>query len=277
MTALVSFIVPTLDRPAEIERFLASADRQGSGDYEILVIDQGQTPATGLARHRHTRVIPSSTRGLSHGRNIGIRQAAGRLVVFADDDCVLDDRFVETLDALSPRLADPLVFGFGRALNLEDGGPFVPTFRAGRPAVGPWRCDTLCSISLVFNRQTFERVGGFDERFGLGAIYPAAEETDMLLRIFAAGGRGVSLEPLTVRHPRRSRMPGLAARYETFGLAHGALARKHLGNPVYFARFSYGLLRSAAGVLTAAVQGNGLAPLFLSALKGKIRGFRLPQ
>lgn len=274
MPRLVSFIVPTVDRSHDLERFLESADRQRLDDYEILIIDQGDPPVAGVERHRHVRTFQSPTRGLSHARNVGIRHAAGTLFVFADDDCVLDEGFVEALKAMAPRLADPLVFGFGNALNLEDGRPFVPTFTPGRTAASSWTCDTLCSISLVFNREAFDRVGGFDECFGLGAMYPAGEETDLLLRLFAAGGRGVYLEPLVTRHPKRSRMAGLAARYASFGVAQGALARKHAGNPVFLARFGYGLLRSVGGWAAAAVRGNDLGPVYRASLRGKLRGFR---
>jgi GT2 family glycosyltransferase len=271
---MVSIIVPTIDRHAELERFLASATAQRSDRYEILVIDQGVTSAeTVAARHRHVRFFRSSTSGLSHCRNIGIRHAAGDLLVFADDDCVLAGDYLATLSTYAPLLSDPLTFGFGNALNLEDDLPVVTTFNPSRATVGPWRCDTLCSISLVFNRTTFDRIGGFDERFGVGAPFPAGEETDLLLRMMAAGGRGVHLDRLTIRHPSRARTPDLVRRYETYGFAHGALARKHARNPTFLARFAYGLIRSLGGLALGLVRRDALASLYRASLRGKLRGF----
>ena len=272
---LISIIVATLDRHTDLERLLASADAQRCDRYEVLVIDQGEASAETVAsRHRHVRFFRSSTKGLSHSRNIGILHAVGDLLTFADDDCVLSVDYVGTLSDYAPRLSEPLVFGFANALHLEDDLPVVTTFRPGG-TVGPWRCDTLCSISLVFNRLTFDRVGGFDETFGLGAPFPAGEETDLLLRLMAAGGHGVYLERLTIRHPSRARTSDLVRRYESYGFAHGALARKHARNRTFLARFGYGLTRTLGGLTLGLVRRNGLAPLYRASLRGKLRGFHL--
>lgn len=271
---MVSIIVSTLNRHEALERFLCSADAQCFDRYEVLVIDQSETSAESLVgRHRHARYFRASPPGLSRSRNVGIRHASGDLLMFSDDDCVLAEDALTRLSEDASRLSNPLVFGFGNALNLEDDGPVVPTFRPAR-SVGSWRCDTLCSISLVFNRSTLHRVGGFDERFGMGAPLSAGEETDLLLRIIAAGGRGVYLERLTIRHPRRARTPDLVRRYEAFGVAHGALARKHARDRVYLARFGYGLLRTFGGLTVGLMRRNGLAPLYRASLRGKLRGFR---
>ncbi len=186
---------------------------------------------------------------------------------------MLGEDYVEILEREAPRLRSPLVFGFGNAVTLEDGRPVVPTFRPGGPA-GAWRVDTFCSISLVVSRAALDRIGPFDERFGMGARFPACEETDVLLRIVEAGGRGEYLDRLTIRHPRRARTADLGPRYEAFGYAQGALARKHVRSGVFLARFAYGLVRTVGGVVLGLVRANGLAGVYRASLRGKLRGFR---
>src|SRR5690606_18262246 len=42
---------------------------------------------------------------------------------------------------------------------------------------------------LFVERELFERAGGFDERFGPGALFPAAEGIELMNRLFALGRR----------------------------------------------------------------------------------------
>lgn len=272
---LVSFIVPTLNRRNDLRRFLQSADAQRDDRYEVVVVDQGTDAVGDLAsQHRHVRYLRSCDAGLSRNRNVGLRHASGEWLVFADDDCVLGDDYMRVFaEDVSPALDHPN-FGFGNAVSLEDGLAIVPTFRAGRSRVASWASDTLCSISLLFTRHTVQRAGGFDEAFGLGARFPAGEETDLLLRLCEAGGRGTYCRRLTVMHPKRSRSRDLVDRYEVYGYAHGALARKHLRNRVYLMRFVYGLSRTLGALVLAGGKEASLRPLYRASLGGKLRGFR---
>jgi len=271
---LVSFIVPTLDRPVELGCFLQSTFVQTRHDFEVLVLDQGNERVQDIAlMYPRVKYFHSERKGLAVNRNLGIRQAHGELLVFADDDCVLPDDYVEKLSRHLPQLSDRLLFGFGNVLNLEDGQPFVPTFKPPRKPVSAWNCDTLCSVGLVFHRRSFEIAGLFDEEFGVGARYPAGEELELLLRLLSKGISGIYLPDLVILHPRRSREAALVERYEKYGFGQGAVARKHLNNRLYFARYLYGLARPLGGLTLALLRRNGLAKLYARTLRGKVRGF----
>ena len=273
-TPLVSFIVPTLNRPVELERFLQSSLMQMRQDFEVLVIDQSYERVQEFAaQYPRVRYFYSERKGLAANRNVGIQNAYGELLIFADDDCVLPDDYVEKLSSYAPQLSDKLLFGFGNVLNLEDGQPFVPTFRPPSKPVSAWNCDTLCSVSLVFSRRCFEIVGLFDDEFGVGAHYPAGEELELLLRMLKKDISGVYLSKLVIFHPKRSREAHLTERYEKYGFGQGAVARKHLGNVVYFVRFLYSLSRPLGGLVLSLLRRNGLAQLYASSLRGKVQGF----
>lgn len=274
MQLLVSFIVPTLDHPAELKRFLCSADRQSVRNFEVVVIDQGASSVEAITAGRpNVRHIHSERKGLSLNRNIGVRQARGDVFVFADDDCVLPEDYVEALNQYVSRLRGNLLFGFGNVLNLEDRQPFVPTFRPPRKPVSAWNCDMLCSVCLVFHRTCFEAVGLFDEDFGVGARYPGGEELDLLLRLIGAGISGEYWPDLTILHPKRSRDPRLVERYEAYGFGQGAVARKHLDKPAYLARYLYSLARPVGGMALAIIRRDDLFTLYARSLRGKLRGF----
>ena len=103
---LCSLIIPTFNRPTDLARCLRSIKRLRRGFDEILIVDQGDPRATEEVLKRHgslnARVLTQSVPSLTRARNLGIANAAGRFVFFADDDTTLHPRYVETaLDCFS--------------------------------------------------------------------------------------------------------------------------------------------------------------------------------
>jgi glycosyltransferase involved in cell wall biosynthesis len=105
---VVSVVVPTYLRPREVDELLASLAGQDRLPDEVLLVD-GAPPdhvetadvvrerAPGLPfAVRHLR----SPRGTAVQRNLGIDVAAGRFVVFLDDDVRPDPPFLATLLAV---------------------------------------------------------------------------------------------------------------------------------------------------------------------------------
>ena len=86
----ISIVVPTKNRPAEVARMLASVRAQATMPLEVIVVDQS-TPAYTLEKfpeliHIHDPAIG----GASAARNRGIAVARGDIVLFIDDDVVLE-------------------------------------------------------------------------------------------------------------------------------------------------------------------------------------------
>jgi glycosyltransferase involved in cell wall biosynthesis len=86
---LVSLVVATRDRTAELGRLLQSIAEQTHPHIEAIIVDQNRDnrlqPILGLlptSRLRYLRAEP----GLSHARNIGVANARGEVVGFPDDD-----------------------------------------------------------------------------------------------------------------------------------------------------------------------------------------------
>jgi GT2 family glycosyltransferase len=53
----------------------------------------------------------------------------------------------------------------------------------------------------VLKKSTIGRIGFYDEEFGAGAKYPAAEESDLFFRIKQQGGKVAYLPELIFHHP----------------------------------------------------------------------------
>jgi glycosyltransferase involved in cell wall biosynthesis len=87
----VSVIIPTLSRPAMLDRALRSVLAQTFQDFEILVIIDGPDaetlPAVVQSLDPRIHVIPLIANvGLAEARNVGIRHAQGRWIALLDDD-----------------------------------------------------------------------------------------------------------------------------------------------------------------------------------------------
>jgi hypothetical protein len=89
-------------QPDYLGRTLAGLREQTlpSDIWELLIIDNASTPEMAphpdLSWHPHARLLHEAKLGLTHARLRGIREAAGDLLVFVDDDNVLDPDYLET-------------------------------------------------------------------------------------------------------------------------------------------------------------------------------------
>jgi GT2 family glycosyltransferase len=97
-----SVIVPTYNRPGVLEqclRALLSQDAE-TPPFEIIVVDDASTDDTGArvvalaADNRVHYMRHQANRGLSATRNTGIRRARGEVVVFLDDDIVVEPDYL---------------------------------------------------------------------------------------------------------------------------------------------------------------------------------------
>lgn len=118
----VSFVIPTNNRLAQLERLLASIKKSDLNfSYEIIVVDNASTDKTAETVRKNyptIRIISSAENMLSSAaRNKGAEVALGEYIFFVDDDNVLDARctriLVEYFDAHSKAgLIAPLMFIF---------------------------------------------------------------------------------------------------------------------------------------------------------------------
>ena len=103
MTLQASVIICTHNpRPDYLERCLVALDRQTlSKDFwQLIIVDNASAPDKAPPKtypwHPRARVVSEPKLGLTPARLCGIRAAQGELLVFVDDDNVLDADFLET-------------------------------------------------------------------------------------------------------------------------------------------------------------------------------------
>jgi GT2 family glycosyltransferase len=200
---LVSVVVSTYNRPARLARLLAALREQtlAPDQFEVIIVDNGSEAATAAvlqserARGGLELVLARNdvTRGPAGGRNTGWRLARAPLVAFTDDDCAPATEWLSAALALAALYPGAIIQGATQP-DPDDAaaaGPFSHTVTIER--LGP-RFET-CNI--FYWRSLLERLGGFDERFGLE---PAGEDTDLAWRAIDAGAEAVFAPDAVVHH-----------------------------------------------------------------------------
>lgn len=254
MSASVSLIVCSRERPGLLLEAVASVLAGERVPEELVVVDQSEEPNEALARMGsvrgcRVRYVRSASRGLSRARNEAVRLARHSLLVFTDDDVRVTAGWLGALvDALER--AGPGAVATGRVLPDAEAARrgFVPTLKAcDRPATyaGRLAFDPLVTFNMALRREELEEVGGFDERLGPGTPFPAGEDNELAFRMLAAGRR-IVLVPEAVLHHRAWRAAGeYASLRRGYGRGQGAFLAKHLG-PFTLRRLAGTVLRNAA-------------------------------
>jgi glycosyltransferase involved in cell wall biosynthesis len=98
----ISVVIPTQDRAAFLERTLACLVPQTlpKRHYEVLVVDDASKDDTARVARSFRRRLPlrylrREARNAGAARNSGTRKAAGKVVLFLDDECLVRPDFLE--------------------------------------------------------------------------------------------------------------------------------------------------------------------------------------
>jgi cellulose synthase/poly-beta-1,6-N-acetylglucosamine synthase-like glycosyltransferase len=230
-TPRVSVVVPTRDRAPVLDRCLRHLMALDYPDYEIVVVDnKPNSDATRalVTRRGHEfprlRYLREDRPGQGWARNRGLAAASSPLVVFVDDDVLVDRSWLSAivggfaatggvgcvtglilpaeLDTRAQALLEEYG-GFGkgferRIFDLAEHRPRDPLFpySAGRFGSG---------ASMAFRTDVLRQVGGFDA--ALGTAPCGGEDLTAFRRVVLAGHR-IVYEPRAIAyhpHPRTYR------------------------------------------------------------------------
>lgn len=181
-----SLIVPTLGRTKELGALFESMVASQVTDFEVIMVDQNQNASLDGLCQRYSKSfslkhLKVKWRGAARARNYGALFASGTYLNFPDDDCMLQR------DTLA--LAQELLAGMN--LKLLTGMSVDPAGNASTTEFiedeqfltlqGIW--GRFIEFSMFVEREAFLRIGGYDERFGVGSTYGADEGADLLIRL----------------------------------------------------------------------------------------------
>ncbi len=234
-----TLVICSRNRPRLLCDTVASVLRGTDLPAELLIVDQSDCPHPTLASAAAggpctIRYEWASGRGLSRARNQGLALARCPIVAYLDDDMFVATGWFGTLvRALAAVGPDTVVTG--RVLPAPGGQPggFVPAqVRSTAPAIyrGRLSKDVLAGGHMAAYAATLRAAGGFDERLGAGARFPAADDNDLGFRLLESGFR-IRYVPEAVVYHRAWRSPSAYWRVRwSYGRGKGGFYAKHLSH-----------------------------------------------
>jgi glycosyltransferase involved in cell wall biosynthesis len=173
----LSVVIPTYNRLPILRQCLEALERQELAApierFEVVLVDDGSTDDTvawleaNAASLPHLRLIRQDHGGPAEGRNRGVEQANGDVVVFIDSDLVvLPDFLVCHARALEQRWrqrGNRLCFTYGAVVN---------TARFDNPTSEPHKLGDVsfayfATGNVAIDKQVLEQAGLFDTAFRL--------------------------------------------------------------------------------------------------------------
>ena len=212
---------------------------------EIVVVDTGaeKRASERIARSHGARFLEHADRGVSVARNLGARAASGDLLMFVDDDIVVGKENLRQHEALHMLRDRCLVSGhweyepeLRRKLESSPLGRWrlayedlynKPSGVADDDRRGRVHPQTLTTQNLSMRAAVFWSLGGFDERFPVGA-----EDQDLTWRAARAGHLLVYDYDIRIIHnDQHSDLTALCRRQERGAIGTVYFARKNPDAP----------------------------------------------
>lgn len=236
---LFTVVICTRDRAQQLHSTLDALERQTDPDFPIVVVDQSDTDDSSLTLRAEAserlNVVRDSGRGLSRARNLAWRGLESEWVVFVDDDCLpAEDWGVELRATLGLHPQVDFVSGHVAEHNVPGGDYLaVTSFTVEEPLQrsGRWTKPWLIGfgVCMAVRRSAIERLGGWDERLGVGSpTFGAAEDMDFNYRFLRSGGVAYATPSVRALHDQWRTHEQLAPLYGRYMLAWSAFAMKTL-------------------------------------------------
>ena len=197
MTPELSVVIPVRNGELFLPDLFAALEAQtlARDRFEVVVVDNNSTDGTPelLAEWADAkpgrRVLEARSIGPAHARNVGVRHAAGRWIVFTDCDTVPDPGWLEAFARAAAQDGATALEGCVVAWPPEAVGPH--THQISNESGGKY-----VTANMAYRRDVLEQLGGFDERFRQAFL----EDSDLAFRALDAGVTIVFSPDARVRH-----------------------------------------------------------------------------
>jgi glycosyltransferase involved in cell wall biosynthesis len=206
-----SILIVTRNRAADLRMTLEAMRSVVVPDglsAELLVVDNGSTDETREVVERceipglSVRYLLECKSGLSHGRNRGVAEAKGEILLFTDDDVRPPEGWLDGMcDPILQRRAEAVAGGVRIAPSLLR--PWMSSMHRSWLASSEWldseSPQNMVGANMCFSRAVLARVPSFDVELGAGAL-GSGEESLFAAQLIIAGYRIANRLDLCMEH-----------------------------------------------------------------------------
>ncbi len=186
MTKITVIINTNGKRKKRIKNCLLSIKENSFRDFDILVVQQCLQKIT----LKGVRNINVALKGVGYAKNQGIKRTQGQIIVFTDDDCIVDKDWLKNI-YLSFKKHKDIAGVFGKVLPYKpqsNKDKICPcTFLKNKKKFITKPCFHIKNIgfgnNMAFKREVFDKVGFFKNWLGPGSIGSNAEDAEFVLRV----------------------------------------------------------------------------------------------
>lgn len=193
----VSIVICTLNRRVLLKDCLSSifALDYPKTNFEVIIVDGGSTDSTRslMMDFPEIRFLTETRFGLAHARNTGAKHAKGSIIVFTDDDCIVDKQWLRNL--VSAFQISSSIIGVGGPVYPAN-PEIIPKKLLVEAALGLFYegekaklVDNVITSNVAFKREAFI-VARFDESLGItrrGNLLVSGEDIDFCRSLKRAG------------------------------------------------------------------------------------------
>jgi len=195
MTPDVSIVIPTIGKDERLRRTLDSIQAMTGPTFEVVVADQsgGENVKRIVSAYdgAHVRRVVDAGRGRARGIVCGASRACGKYLAITDDDVIVEpDWLSAALNSFERHKPCDAVLGRISPFSEKPRADYLRPDQTEWPDEQPLSTRTVWEgfgANQVFLRKAWDAVGGMDPRCGVGGRCPAADDSEILYRMFMLG------------------------------------------------------------------------------------------
>lgn len=163
--ASISIIIPAYNEEKDIGDCIKSLQNQSFKDFEIIVVDDGSTDKTRevVKSFKEAKLIQGEHKGPGFSRNLGAKQAKGKILIFVDADMTFDKDYLKNL--VKPIQKNKKIIGTIHDYEIATNTKNIWSRCWGKYRVLKEGAD-IQTIFRAICKDKFFQLGCFDPRYG---------------------------------------------------------------------------------------------------------------